>query len=182
MEGSSDTVFIIQHLILQKSCWNSSLYLTVLFQLVWGRKWSSDMERILYLQDLLHLRKRATGFTLSCKISAVGREFTVATRILWVWKVHTYDISLQLFWNCVPLVTAEMQNPDYEFRFSLGMLPPPPSNFHFLLAIFLVMCWKCDIQYEMPSFFFFNWNEIGDSRRGLNCFWFTTYSVLLGST
>lgn len=29
----------------------------------------------------------------------------------------------------------------------------PPSNFQFLIAVFLVMCWKCSIQYEMRFFF-----------------------------
>jgi len=36
------------------------------------------------LQGLLHQRKQATDSTLSCKISAVGHDFTVAARILWV--------------------------------------------------------------------------------------------------
>lgn len=34
----------------------------------------------------------------------------------------------------------------------------PPSNFQFLIAVFLVMCWKCSIQYEMH--FFFSSSEI----------------------
>lgn len=51
----------VQYLILEKTCWKGSLFLTVSFQLVWGRKWSSNMKRIHYSKPAWSVASKKKG-------------------------------------------------------------------------------------------------------------------------
>lgn len=172
VEASSGTVFIGWHLILHKSCWNSLLYLTVLFQLVWGSKWSSDMERILYPTPEGSVASKEKGDRFHTELQEQcsgpwvysGSKNTLGLKSLHLWCFFAVILKL--------CSSSDSRNAKPRLWVWVQFMHASTPTLKFSLSYSRFLSNVLEVRHPIWNAFLFfsDWNEIGDSRWDFNCF------------